>query len=122
MIKINGKVVSTGNNCSSIIMNGDGIIIDGKKVDFDEITDDKKINIVIADCTIGNIDCGDVEIHGSKIHNLDAKSCRIEGNVEGDVDGHNVTVNGSVGGNIDCNVANVSGNINGKVKANIVNR
>ena len=122
MIKINGQVISNLGSCSTVIMNNDGIIIDGKRVELDDVVgNEKKITIVVADCTINSLNCRDVEVHGSKIQELECHNCKIEGNIEGDVDGHNVTVNGSVGGNIECNVANVGGNVHGKVKANIFN-
>lgn len=122
MVKVNGKVISGAFNCSSIVMNGNDIIIDGKKVNLDEVAgDEKNITIVIADCTIESLDCQSCEVHGSKIHDLDCNSCKIEGDVVGDVDGQNVTVGGDVGGDIDCNIATIHGNVSGKVKANIVN-
>lgn len=126
MIKVNGKVINTGNgsNIQSIIMNENGIIINGKNIDdFKKMVgDEKEIHIVIADCTIGSLDCTTAELHGCKVQDIDCNTCKVEGNVDGNIDGNNIRVFGDVKGNVDGDVVNVGGDIHGKVKADIVNR
>jgi hypothetical protein len=111
MIKINGKVIHTGNVTGNMsIVNGE-VYIDGAHITGDGIEDSKTVNIEI----VGNV--GDLAVSGCNYINLHSaqKVSTSSGdvNVDGDVLGDTQTISGDVviGGSVTGKVKTSSGNV-----------
>lgn len=108
MFKINGKSISI-NQVNGITIRNNTVIVNGKRINAKEYTDDYIINIEVDGDVQGDIYTnGDVSVKGS-CKNIDTNgSVEIGGNVEGGIDTNgNVNCYGDIYGDIDTN-GNVS--------------
>ena len=127
MLKINGVVMDNSNSVETIVMRGNNIYVNGKKFNMEEQVNNGSntnlnINVIISDCTIEKLNCGDAELHMCKIKDLNCDDCKLEGKVEGYVTCDDLTVTGYIGGNVKADIVNARGNIYGNVRADIVNK
>ncbi len=92
----------------SVVVKGNTVYVDGKKVDDKDIESEKEINITI-NGDVNKIDgtCDSVTVNGN-VKNIDVTgNINIDGNVDGDVDTTgNLKVSGDIKGDID-----ITGNI-----------
>lgn len=108
MFKINGKSISI-NQVNGITIRNNSVIVNGKKINVKEYTDEYVVNIEVNGDVHGNIITnGDISIKGN-CKNVDTNgSVEVGGNVEGDIDTNgNVNCYGDIKGDIDTN-GNVS--------------
>lgn len=109
MIKINGKSLGI-NKINSITVENNVVIINGKRINAKEYTEDGYIiNIEVDGDVHGDIHTnGDVSVKGN-CKSIDANgSVEIGGDVEGDIDANgNINCYGNINGDIDA-IGNVS--------------
>jgi len=82
-ITINGRTYQG----SSVIVNNNDVIIDGKKVDYGTSTEPIKVYV---EGNVEKLKCHDAEITGDVYGNVDAHNVTCD-TIGGDVDAHNVT-------------------------------
>lgn len=108
MIKINGKSIGI-NKINSITIENNVVIVNGKRINVKEYSDDYIINIEVDGDVHGDIYTnGNVSVKGN-CKNIDTNgSVEIGGDVQGDIDANgNINCYGDINGDIDTN-GNVS--------------